>query len=315
MTAWMIIGGALAVWVLLELKTSRPDGTLVRTHPYRRLMWYIMPTRIESMAYIDVDVDATQLESYLARARERFGANITHTLVAGVHLGLRAAPTSNRFVVGKRLYERKGYWVTFSMKRKKLDRKAKLATVKLEMLENETFRELCERINGEIGTQRSGKKTGTDLEFQLFNALPRPALELMTRVLRLLDYYNLLPSFFIRGDGLYTSAFVVNLGSLGMPAAYHHLFEYGTAMGFLAAGTIVDDVRFRDGKVEPWRRLPMRVAFDERIEDGLSVSRGLVHLAKVLEDPYRYLGCLEDDGSDASPLWPQPNWLAEDDEG
>ena len=39
----------------------------------------------------------------------------------------------NRFVVGRRLYQRDGVWITFSMKPKKLDKKAKLAAVKMQM--------------------------------------------------------------------------------------------------------------------------------------------------------------------------------------
>ena len=35
-------------------------------------------------------------------------------------------------------------------------------------------------------------------------------------LLRVLDYFNLLPAFFIEGDGMYTSIFVANLGSVGM---------------------------------------------------------------------------------------------------
>ena len=57
-------------------------------------------------------------------------------------------PKMNQFIVGKRLYQRKGIWISFSMKRKRLNKEAKLSAVKLPGQSGETFRQLCERING-----------------------------------------------------------------------------------------------------------------------------------------------------------------------
>ena len=38
-----ILAGVVLVWSLLGLKTSRPDGTYIKTHPYRRLfnLWVL----------------------------------------------------------------------------------------------------------------------------------------------------------------------------------------------------------------------------------------------------------------------------------
>ena len=57
--------------------------------------------------------------------------------------------------------------------------------------------------------------------------LPRPVLLVAVKLFRLLDYYNLLPGFFIEGDALYASAIVINLGSLQMAPGYHHLYRVG----------------------------------------------------------------------------------------
>ncbi len=37
------------------------------------------------------------------------------------------------------------------------------------------------------------------------------------------DWLGLLPAFMTRNDPLYSSAYVINLGSVGLEAAYHHL--------------------------------------------------------------------------------------------
>jgi hypothetical protein len=294
----------IAVWAALHLKTSRPDGTPLAVHPYRRLMFHIMPTRTESLVYFDTYVAAERLEAYLERAHPKFGAHITHAVVAAAGVGLAATPRMNRFVAGRRLYQRDGRWITFSMKRAKLDRDAKLATVKLQMLDGETFPALCARIDGSINVERSGKRTAADREFDLFNLLPRPLLRGAAWLLATIDYFNLLPGAFIATDPLYTSVFVANLGSLGMGAAFHHLYEYGTCPLFVMVGRIEEQPGVVDGTVVPVRRLHLRFTYDERIDDGLNARFGIDAMQRVLEDPERWLGGLEEERA----LWPREDW-------
>ena len=65
----MALLAALTLWVLLESKTSRSDGKLVRTHPYRRMMHFIMPSRGASVVYYESLVPAEPLLAYLERSR------------------------------------------------------------------------------------------------------------------------------------------------------------------------------------------------------------------------------------------------------
>lgn len=302
---WIAIVVVLVLLGLLELKTSRSDGELVRRVPqFRRLMHYIMVGRNESVVYFDRAVRADRLEAYLEEARVAFGGNLTHVLVGALNIGLAENPRMNQFVVGRRLYARKGRWLTFSMKRQKLNKKAKLSAVKLKMIDGESFRELTERINGSIKVERSGTKTQADKEFDILNALPRPLLRFATVIVSTLDYYNILPSFFIEGDGMYTSIFLANLGSVGMGPGYHHLYEYGTCPLFVMVGKVEERVIAVDGRPQVARVLPLRFSYDERIEDGLNANYGIESVVRVLEDPQRWLGCVRADGSDRRPMWP-----------
>ena len=303
--ALIVLASLFALWLLVNAKRSRPDGIYLRTHPYRRLLWFIMPTRAESIVYLTRKIRADALLTYLDQARPQLGANMTHVLVAGVGIALAENPAMNRFVVGKRLYQRKGRHITFSMKRKKLDKKAKLAVVKMEMLDGETFAAFTKRVNDQIGVQRSGKKTYADREFSLFNMLPRYALEVAVRFLRLLDYHNLLPGFFIKGDGMYTSLFLANLGSLQMDAGYHHLYEWGTCPLFVMAGKVQEEPWVEDGVLTVAKVLTLTFSFDERIDDGLTANFGIQTLENVLAAPEQFLGCIAEDGSDSRPMWPR----------
>lgn len=295
-----IVAAALFVaWALLNLKTSRKDGTyLGRVHPYRRLMPYIMRTRTESVVYFDHYVDATKLLEYVAQAKKKFGADMTHCVVAAGAVGLAEVPTMNQFVMGRRLYQRRGTHMAFSAKRKQLDKKAKLSVVKLEIPETESFRDFCERVTAKIGVERSGDRTYADKEYDLFNMVPRPVLNAAVTLFRWLDYHNVLPHSFIENDGMYCSIFVANLGSLGMGAGFHHLYEWGNCPAFCMVGKVEDRPVVVDGEIVVQPTLHIRWSYDERIDDGLGARFGMDAISRVLANPFEELGCLADDDSD-----------------
>ena len=296
----------VVVWLILGFKTSRPDGTYRKNlHPYRVLMQYIMPTRNESVVYFDSYVNAEPLMNYLTEAKKKFKVDVTHTLVAAFNVALAENPRMNQFSVGRRLYARNGRYLTFSMKREQMNKRAKLSVVKLKMLDGENFQQLCERVNGNIKVERSGQKTYADKEFDLFLFLPRPLLRGAASLLRTVDYFNLLPASFIENDGMYTSLFMANLGSLGMGPGYHHLYEWGTCPLFVMVGKIEDRPVVVDGEIVVQKTMHLRFSYDERIDDGLTARYGIDSAVRVLENPHEFLGCLADDGSDAKPMWPR----------
>jgi hypothetical protein len=300
---WIVAVVIVAIWIAGSMKSSRTDGVLLdRVHPYRRLMPYVMQGRNESVVFFDDYVRADAFLAYLEEAGKRFTVDVSHCLVASIMVSLGINPSMNRFVSGRRLYQRHGIHVTFSMKRKQLDRAAKLAVVKIGSREGETFRELCERIEAELGVERSGAKTYADKEFDLFGMLPRPLMRAGVGIVRLLDYYNVLPASFIEHDGMYTSAFIANLGSLGMRPGFHHLYEWGNCPLFMMVGRIEEKPVVEEGKVVSHRFLHIRWSYDERIDDGLNARFGLDRVRIALENPHEYFGCLRDDGSDARPL-------------
>ena len=298
--------GALAVAALIVLahfKTSRADGVFVRkVHPYRRLMWFVMPTRNECVVYYEDKIRAEKLMAYLDEVRPRLDCNVTHAYVAALNVAIAESPTMDQFVIGRRMYRRKVRSITFSMKRKAKDAKAKIAVVRMPMSNDETFASLAGRINASIQHQRSGKKTHTDSEYQLFDLLPRTGLRFFVWLFHALDYINLLPYAFTKEDALYTSAVVANLGSLEMDSAYHHLYEWGTSSVFATLGRIKDEAIVEDGQVVAGKVITVRYSYDERIDDGLSTRRAIRRVNEILSDPATHLGCVDEDLSTHTPM-------------
>ena len=307
MTWLIIIVVFLAVLTLLTLKTSRSDGELLGSvHPYRKVMLHIMPSRNESVVYYDDYVVADELLRYLEVARARFGCDMQHAMVAAVAHAMRTTPSMNRFVVGRRLYQRKGVWITFSMKREKLNRAAKLTAVKREIGENESLKDIVEALNASIKVERSDAVTYTDKEVGLFAKIPRPVMVVAVKLFKLLDYYNLLPASFIKNDGFYTSLFIANLGSIGMKAGYHHLYEWGTCPLFMMVGRMEDRVFVEGGEIVTKKVIPLRFTYDERVDDGLNAGHGIKAAVDALENPFQVFGCTAADGSDDHPIGKMP---------
>ena len=308
MSTWLyVLIGVIVFLTLLNLKTSRADGKLLTAHhKFRKMMPFLMRGRNESVVYFDSYINAEPVLDYIERAREKgeFSCDLTHCAVGALAIGFHENPKMNRFVAGRRLYQRDGVHITFSMKRGKLDREAKVTINKLEIPPTQTFAELANRMNENIQVERSDVKTYVDKELDLLLLMPRPWLRGAVCFARGLDYYGLLPGSFIKGDAMFASVVVANRGSLNMGAGYHHLYEWGTASLFAMIGKIEENPVVVDGEVIVQKQLHIRYSYDERIDDGLNARFGIDTVKRALENPDEYLGCLKDDGSDRRPFLP-----------
>lgn len=299
---WGYVLLALGIgWLLLNMKTSRPDGTYLKTiHPYRKMIVALQPTRTESQVSFEIAVKADPIIAYMEKAKERFEVDFTHCMVAGVTISLMHTKEINRFIAGRRMYQRSEPSITFAAKRKRLNRTAALAAVKVPIDDTESFQELCARVESSISYHRSGVKTYNDKEFALLNAVPRSVMSFGLRVLRWMDAHNILPGAFIRDDVTYTSVYLANLGSIGMGTVAHHLFEWGNCPIFLAAGAVEERPVVVDGEIEVQRLIPVTFMFDDRITDALNAWIAIQAGVIAFENPEEYFGCLDDD--DVFPL-------------
>jgi 2-oxoacid dehydrogenases acyltransferase (catalytic domain) len=260
----------------------RPDGDLITDEsPVRRMIPYLMRGRNESAVYHDEVIDISKVRPWMrAWNQSHPGDAITlfHIFLFGISRGFHARPGMNRFSSGGRLYQRRGFFLSFAAK-KRFDDKAALVTVKVEYPENEPFIESVRKVKNAIGEGRGDAVTTVDKELKLALAL------------RFLDKVNLMPGAMLKTDPMYTSAFVANLGSVLLDRTYHHLYEYGTASLFCVIGPPKKiPVVIAGDQIVVREVVEMRWTFDERIHDGFYCALALKHFARVLEDPDKYIG-------------------------
>ncbi len=261
---------------------GRSDGTYVRdVTVLRRMMPHVMPTRTGATVYFDQQLVLTRTLPWL----EANGVSLFELLLCGYVRAIAARPQMNRFVVGRRLYQRKQVELSFAVKKKLADGAA-MTTVKVRFEPTDDPQACARRVRETIQVGRGEAKVVSEKEMAVVSRLPRAVVRLAMWAQRVLDYWNLLPGSMIRNDPLYASMVVANLGSVGLEAAYHHLYEYGTVSLFAAIGRMHKaQVVAADGVVSVADVVDIRYSFDERIADGWYAARTLDLFKAWVEDP------------------------------
>ncbi len=263
------------------------DGRVVEDLPgVRRVMPFLMRGRNESAVFFEQTLDLERALPWLERFNEGRArrAHLFHLVLGGLARTLHEHPKLNRYVVGRRVYQRDEVSISFAMKPERSERSA-LSVVKLVFSAEEPFAALVDRVVSRIEEGRRGKKSGSDREADVLSRLPSPLLELGVRAFRALDAIGLAPRAMLESDPMHASVFVANLGSLGMDTAFHHLYEYGDCPVFAVLGKIERAPVVVGDRVEARTVARMRYTYDERIEDGFYAGRALARMKELVEDP------------------------------
>ncbi len=272
---------------------SRSDGERVKDLSLlRRFIPYVMPGRNESAVYFEQQLRVGSTLAFLATAAEEGGRKVSffHVVLAAIVKVLAERPMMHRFVVGRRIYQRKQIELSFAVKKKMSD-DAQLTTVKVKFEPSDGLAEVPGRVDAAINVGRGTEKTTSEKEMGFIGKLPRFLIRLIMWGQRVLDYFGLLPASMIQPDPMYASAFLANLGSVGVDAPFHHLYEYGTIPIFVAIGRIQDQpVVLDDGTVGVDKVVAFRYSFDERIADGFYCARSLERFKDYVENPELLLG-------------------------
>jgi hypothetical protein len=271
----------------------RPDGDLVRDLPdLRRIMPYVMRRRTEATVYMEQRLDVGRAERFVRafnEAHPETRATLFHVVLWACRQGLAEFPSLNRFVAGGRLYQRKGIWISYSAKQR-MQKGAPLIVLKREFDAAEPFATMASAMQNQLHTAKfSGSGNAVDGELALILKLPGFLRRALFACYPVLEGNGMFPRSFIENDPLYATLFLTDLGSLGLDAVYHHLYEYGNVGIFGALGRArAEQIPDPDtGRLVRTRVATIRWSFDERIEDGLYAGYGIKHVKKLVEDPVK----------------------------
>ena len=270
---------------------DRRDGRWVRDVPgLQTIMGHLMPNRTDCEVFMKDSFDVTELIPYIASknaAHPEYRTTVFHALVMCVARMVYERPKMNRFIQGRRMYERYEISLAFVCKRRFQDN-GEESLMFFVPKDDETLDSLSYRIAGEVQETRKSESSagGIDSTIDAFAKIPRLLLMPIIRIIRWLDFWGVNPKALTDGDPNYSSVFLSNLGSIQAPAVYHHLNNYGTNSIMVTIGTIHKEERVMpDGSKQIRDVVDIGATLDERIADGFYFARSLKLVKHMFAHP------------------------------
>ncbi|OGQ78668.1 MAG: hypothetical protein A2289_02125 [Deltaproteobacteria bacterium RIFOXYA12_FULL_58_15] len=272
---------------------SRSDGVYLSKLPgFRKMFPFLMPTRTEAYMHHDQLLrmkKTLQVLDELNTGRTERRYTIFHVVLAAAVRSFAMRPDAHRFVAGRRIYQRRHIELSFVTKKELTDTAAE-TNVKLRFEPTDTLPQVAERVWAAVSDTKTSKSSKDEDITDTLTRLPRFLTRLIMWGWKVLDYFNLLPASEIKGDALYCSAYFANLGSIGLKAVQHHLFEWGTCPFFVVIGKLKKEVLVSDdGQIVVEDVVTSTFTLDERITDGVSYARVIGMVSNFIEDPTRLL--------------------------
>ena len=259
-----------------------------------KFMPYLMKNRADNEAVLSTTLDVTKVLEYLAEKNKNveeggFKYTLFHFFVAAIAKTIYLRPLLNRFIQGRRAYDRKFISFSFIVKKAFKDNSHEaIAIMKVAGDENAVpIEEIHKKIYDIVYDVRvKDKKDDTTGVLDKLTKLPRVLLRFVVSILSMMDYMGWTPESLMKDDPYYTTVFMTNLGSIKMDAQYHHLANYGTNSVFGIIGERKKRPFFNeDGTYDMKESVNISLTIDERIADGVYFTKSLKLLKTIVENP------------------------------
>ena len=259
---------------------DRWDGRRVKVPGLQTIMASLWPKRTDCEVYLHDTIDVTEMLEFVGkknRENPELKTTFFHCVIAACAKMVNERPLMNRFIQGRRTYERYEISVAFVAKLA-FDDYAEEALLFFVPKDSDNVDNVSQMVVDKVNKvrNRGDNKEGVDDALDKVGALPRPLVMLICKVVRWLDFWGKTPRSLTEGDPHFSTIFLSNLGSIKCPAVYHHLNNYGTNSMMITIGTIRDEERLMpDGSRQVRKVCDIGATLDERIGDGFYFARSL----------------------------------------
>lgn len=262
----------------------RKDGRPVTAEdPVYALIPYFLSKRYDAQNMITLDIPEEPLRNYMNQKRKE-GVKISHTaLIIAAYLRAAAKyPALNRFIMGRRIYERNDFTVTMVVLKPGAEKDTQS---KIHLKYTDDIFTVQEKLSGYIANNRREEEAnGLDRIMPKLLKL-RFLLGLATGAIKLMDRLGLLPKALIEASPFHASLLISNLASIRTNHIYHHAYEFGTISMAITMGNLREvPRRTRDGVVFD-RCIPLGVVMDERIASGHYFALAFAEMKRYLTNP------------------------------
>ena len=208
---------------------DRNDGYRLRTlDPLYNFIPYIMARRSDAWTLFEDQVEITEVDRWLRNTRKNGykGLGYLHLFIASYVRVVSQRPTVNRFVVGRRIYARNNIEIVMAVRRG-MSSEAGETTIKVVFEPTDTVFDVYNKMEAAIGEIKNGEEdNGTEAFARIATKLPRFLLQFAIGLLKLMDYFGLIPASLLAVSPFHGSMIITDLGSLGIGPVYHHIYDF-----------------------------------------------------------------------------------------
>ena len=263
------------------------EGRKIKSLPPMNVVGvHFMPNRNGSSNQFSTSIDITETDKYLHELRKSGmpGLGLMHVLLAAYVQTVAKYPGINRFIRGQKIYARNSIEICLTIK-KDMSLDAQETVIKIPASPNATIKEIYTTINELVEKNRvEGDSNSMDVAARLLTFMPSIFLKFTVSAIRGLDFFGLLPRFITKISPFHSSMFITNLGSLGIPPVFHHLYDFGNIPLFLSMGMKrTEYVLKKDGTTEKRKFIDITIVCDERICDGHYYATAFKNLKRLAE--------------------------------
>jgi len=265
---------------------DRYDGWRVRNvDAVFNVIPYIMRTRLDSQNLFEENIPIENIERFIREHREDMpDLAFMHVVMAAMVRMIAMKPYLNRFVVWNKIYARNHICLSMMIKRKNSNIETE---IKPEFEPSDTLEDVVRKVSALVNENiQDDANNSMDIIAKVFGYIPPFILRFVIWLVRSMDNIGILPKFIHNASPFHCSAFLTNVGSIGIGPIYHHLYEFGTCSMFFALGTkhkarIVS----RDGNITEQRFVGMKFVSDERICDGEYYAGAMKLFRRLMTNP------------------------------
>ena len=270
---------------------DRADGRRVRTlSPMAQITSYFQVERNSCSNLFDESFEITHVDRYIRQKRREgmtdFG--ITHVLLAAYVRGVAKYPQLNRFISGQKVYSR-GEDIQYCMVvKKEMTVDSPDTSIKVHLTPHDTARDVYEKLNAAVAEVKKSAELDSSLDnlIAVFTLIPSVFMKFLVWLLKLLDYFGLLPRFLLELSPFHGSLFFTSMGSLGIRPIYHHLYDFGNLPVFGAFGCKRRAYEVQeDGSVAQRKYIDVKFVLDERIVDGYYYATFFKYFRRLMRNP------------------------------
>ncbi|MBO5128992.1 MAG: hypothetical protein J6B95_01415 [Oscillospiraceae bacterium] len=296
----LMLCGALVLVFALRIHTDgeyhptwgdRIDGRKVRTlSPMAQITSYFQVERNTCSNLFDESFEITHVDRYIRQKRREgmtdFG--ITHVLLAAYVRGVAKYPQLNRFINGQKVYSR-GNDIQYCMVvKKEMSVDSPDTSIKVHLTPYDTAKDVYEKLNAAVESVKATQELDSSLDslIMYLNLIPSVLMKFVVWLLKLMDYFGLLPKFLLELSPFHGSLFFTSMGSLGIRPIYHHLYDFGNLPVFGAFGCKrrANEIQ-DDGTVVQKKYIDVKFVLDERIVDGYYYATFFKYYRSLLRHP------------------------------